>query len=1600
LSGYIQKKIVNAINDFKVRHDGTVRDANGSIVQFAYGGEGFSAKELMPCGGLPFPFFINPVVIAGCMNSEAEQLRDAEEVDIGELRVLTQDETNLLVSFVEYLCAGKKTEVAERITFNIRTALRAIVKKVKIYEYMIPHFCRKIKDEFEEARAKNGYMAGLTAASSIGEPTTQMSQSREDKIPLMIRYLDSEKTVYWGGEIGEIIDSILESDCGMIFHQEKSEVGIPFPDVEIYVHTVNQDTSKTAWKKVQEVSKHPANGGMIKIGTKSGRYVTTTLSHSHLSRSSTGVIVPVRGDQLKLGDFVPVCAKMEIVESINNLELEGKMYHLDDTVGWLFGAYLSEGNVTSGQIHITNITSEFEKRCNVFASEYKGKVKKVTSYHPINGSKKSYPGVTHCISGCTELGRYLVEVCGHGSKNKHVPAFALFAPEEFVKGLIRGYFDGDGNVNADRQLIMFHSISRDLIETMALLLNRFGIFGTIGVEKKESLNPLYSYRILRKHASIYLEQIGSDHPDKVKGLEEIVAYNNREDVHSQREDIDVIPGVGQNISAVAKPLKLPGFSRTYKRYEKKPYVGRETLKKYIKTFEEKSAAGPDFEILKIAAESDIIWDQITSLEILEDPDEFVYDLGVSGNHTFMLQSGIFTHNTLNSVDGETLISVRFNNNVIQPIFLGQIGRFIDDIINSSSIVFHYENETEYVDVKHLDASVTCVDENGRMHWKRLEAVTKHLPGGDLVEIKTRSGRSVKVTKSKSLLVRENNKIVPKLGSEIKKGDRVPIVMNSPVVEDPLEKLDVSLYLPKTAYIYGSEMRKMQDYKNSGIHSWWAKGKNTKFTVPYARGDAASEGLQKCYLDGCVYPKQSGHVISKFPEMIPLDQLTGFLFGAYLAEGCVTDMYTSIANNDEDYLYKIKQWCDRYSIGYHVTIQHDKNFVGATSTDIRIHSNLLAHILEQSCGKGSALKHIPPWSLVTKLEFVSGLLDGYFSGDGTVNKRDKYIVCSSASSELLDGISELCTRFGIFGSRSVHYVKSNNVGSKIILPVHTFSVRNGFAKIFAENISLTIKEKQDILDIIKVTTYQRRGGRFDIIPGINIGEIQGDVHRDDLRRMLHDVVDQKIRTALEDTINSDVFFDEVISVTEVVSTSPKVYDLTVEDTRNFTIFGGLCVRDTFHNAGNSAKDVTLGVPRLKELINATKKPSKPTCTVYLDEKALHDNLDQRTKAQADLKKAEDTKDDKRIEEIKLQIASIDKDALYLTTGFSAPLTYLSVGYFVIDHELRYLSVEGARREDSPIGLLTYEEYAPEWWVTLSYDLGNVPKFDPQAWVIILHLDLTKLYRFGISVGDVARRIEENAFGTRGYAMACVPSPDVVGQIEVYLNFTEIGEYARSEIELPHGETITRHLITPDNVEYFVTRDVALEMIKKTEVQGVLGIQKTYVRQEYKTGEWIVDTQGTNLMKLLGLPGIDQTRTLSDDMWEIYRVLGIEATRKFLYREMNKILSFDGAYINPRHIYLLVDGMTRSGTITSVNRDGIPRDVGPIAKGMFEKAVDNFGEAAAFAEHDKMKGVAAAVMFGTLAEVGSGTVEIKDAEKLPAKRKPMEIPLKPGTKKVKK
>jgi hypothetical protein len=156
------------------------------------------------------------------------------------------------------------------------------------------------------------------------------------------------------------------------------------------------------------------------------------------------------------------------------------------------------------------------------------------------------------------------------------------------------------------------------------------------------------------------------------------------------------------------------------------------------------------------------------------------------------------------------------------------------------------------------------------------------------------------------------------------------------------------------------------------------------------------------------------------------------------------------------------------------------------------------------------------------------------------------------------------------------------------------------------------------------------------------------------------------------------------------------------------------------------------------------------------------------------------------------------------------------------------------------------------------------------------------------------------------------------------------------------------------------------------------------------EWFVETNSFNsknisthyssFKKLLAHPNVDYTRTVSNNVWDIYEVFDIEAARQFLIDEYMSIM--EG--INVCHAMLLVDRMTHGGTIASITRYTLKKDeCGPFGKASFEESLDNFLQAGAQGDIESTDGVSAAIICGKRSAIGTGmstlSVDIKNLPK---------------------
>ncbi len=499
--------------------------------------------------------------------------------------------------------------------------------------------------DYKRAIVSPGEMVGMIAAQSIGEPTTQMSAYKCEHIRC-VKLSKSTKNISMVSEkIGELCDKIIADYPQYTFntgHIDSVETLLDALDEEYYIVGVDKE-EKTHWNKISHVSRHPVNGDLMKVTTKSGREITTTTSHSHLVRKNQSVEA-ITGADMTIGMRIPVAKHIDNTFINEFVTIGSNDYKLDNLFGWFIGAYLAEGNINGNSICITNISQYYINNVKEYAKLF-GK-DAIDTYR----QGEYGPSVATKFT-CKELATFLLEKCGTGSFVKRVPNFAFLAPNEFKAGLLQGYMDGDGNFQSDDKHHQIRACSRSeqLIKDLSLLFNYFDIFTSMKIQQVKS-KPMYNLNISAKYATNYKKYIGTNlHQDK---LDSLISYINREDAHNLSDDIDKINGLGEIIAKCGKVLAMEGQSRTYGRWAKKDSIGRRTLQKYIQIFEthEKSdLIQSELRILKQASESGVVWDEIVNIEVYTpEQTEYVYDFTVPANQTFMIDNGIIVHNTLNT----------------------------------------------------------------------------------------------------------------------------------------------------------------------------------------------------------------------------------------------------------------------------------------------------------------------------------------------------------------------------------------------------------------------------------------------------------------------------------------------------------------------------------------------------------------------------------------------------------------------------------------------------------------------------------------------------------------------------------------------------------------------------------------------------------------------------------------------------------------------------------------------------------------------------------------------------------------------------------------
>jgi len=182
-----------------------------------------------------------------------------------------------------------------------------------------------------------------------------------------------------------------------------------------------------------------------------------------------------------------------------------------------------------------------------------------------------------------------------------------------------------------------------------------------------------------------------------------------------------------------------------------------------------------------------------------------------------------------------------------------------------------------------------------------------------------------------------------------------------------------------------------------------------------------------------------------------------------------------------------------------------------------------------------------------------------------------------------------------------------------------------------------------------------------------------------------------------------------------------------------------------------------------------------------------------------------------------------------------------------------------------------------------------------------------------------------------------------------------------------------LISPKLEVNIIELQKIKEKIMKVQVDGIKGISNAIVRRE--ENEWLINTIGSNLEEILTIKEVDEKRSVTNDIHETRKILGIEAARNIIVEEALKTMQEQGLDVNVRHVTVVADIMTLSGDVKPIGRYGVAGSKASIlARAAFEETIKHLVRASVRNEVDSFQGIFENVMLGQVIPSGTGMFEL--------------------------
>jgi DNA-directed RNA polymerase beta' subunit len=141
------------------------------------------------------------------------------------------------------------------------------------------------------------------------------------------------------------------------------------------------------------------------------------------------------------------------------------------------------------------------------------------------------------------------------------------------------------------------------------------------------------------------------------------------------------------------------------------------------------------------------------------------------------------------------------------------------------------------------------------------------------------------------------------------------------------------------------------------------------------------------------------------------------------------------------------------------------------------------------------------------------------------------------------------------------------------------------------------------------------------------------------------------------------------------------------------------------------------------------------------------------------------------------------------------------------------------------------------------------------------------------------------------------------------------------------------------------------------------------------EPVILTEGSNLLAMREYSNIiDVNRILTNDIVAMLELYGVEACRATIVKEMHAVFSGHGISVDLRHLNLIADTMTKGGGFTPFNRIGLKANVSPFMKMSFETTVGFLKDAVLERDWDDLDNPSARIVVGRLGGGGTGKFDV--------------------------